>query len=189
MTLNSNNRSRIHPQKFALWLAMGSILMMFMAFTSAYFVKQATGSWVEYRLPNMFYLNSAIILLSSLTLHISYKSFVGGQEGKYKWLLVISFVLGIAFLAGQYLAWSQLFEMGIDLKGNASGAFLYLITGVHALHIFGGLAAIFVALIRAFTWDYKVTDKRKNRFEMTLQYWHFVDILWIYLFILLLFTK
>ncbi len=189
VSLNSNNRSRVHPQKFALWLSMGSILMMFAAFTSAYLIKQSSGTWVEFVLPQIFYINTGVIVCSSIALHISCRAFISGKELIYKSGLVVALILGIAFLVFQYQGWNALFEMGIDLKGNASGAFLYLISFVHAAHIIGGIAALVLAILHAFTLKYKVTDKRKNRFEMTLHYWHFVDLLWVYLFVFLLFSK
>jgi len=177
-----NRRNRFHPQKFALYIAFASIIMMFGALTSAYIVKQAAGNWLEFSLPSVFYFSTVVILMSSLVLHISYNSFINGQHKKYKLFLVLAFVLGISFLVLQYMGWQDLYAIGIDLKGSISGSFVYLISGVHALHILGGIAAMIVALLQAFTTSYKVTDKRKLRFELTLHYWHFVDLLWVYLF-------
>jgi len=182
MIIKNEMRNKIHAQKFALYISFASIMMMFIAFTSAYIVKQAAGNWLEFAIPNMFYISTVVILLSSITLHRSYKSFLAGKEGMYKTLLIISFILGITFLVLQYFGWQDMFAVGVDLKGNVSGSFVYLITGVHALHIIGGLAAIIVAIVHAFTLRYRVTDKRKLRFELTLHYWHFVDLLWVYLF-------
>ena len=79
--------------------------------------------------------------------------------------------------------------MGIDLKGNPSGSFLYVITGVHALHIIGGIAALIVALLHAFTLKFKITPKRKIRFELVIHYWHFIGLLWVYLFGFLLLSR
>ena len=181
-----NRRNKIHPHKFALWVAMASIIMMFAALTSAYLVRQAAGNWLEYRMPGIFYINTAVILLSSITLHGSYLSFKAGKELLYKGLLVISFILGIAFVVMQYYGWMALYDIGIYLTGNPSGAFFYMISGLHAAHVLGGVSALVVALIHAFVLKFKVTRKRKNRFQLVLQYWHFVDILWIYLFVFVL---
>ena len=177
-----NRRNKIHPQKFALYIVFASITMMFGAFTSAYIVKQAAGNWLEFTMPSIFYASTIAILCSSVALHASYTAFVNGKASMYRTLLVIAFILGVTFLVLQYKGWQELFAIGIDLKGSISGAFVYLITGVHALHILGGIAAMIVAMIQAFTLEYKLTDKRKLRFELTLHYWHFVDILWVYLF-------
>ena len=182
-------RNRIHPQVFGLYIAFASILMMFGALTSAYIVKHAQGDWLEYAMPTQFYWSTAILLMSSITLHLSYRSFLNTKEQGYKLLLIVSFVLGIAFVALQYQGWITLFGMGVDLKANVSGSFLYLITGLHALHILGGIAAITVAIIHAYTLPFVVTAKRKTRFKLVLHYWHFVDILWIYLLGFLLLVK
>jgi len=181
--------SKIHPLKFAMWIAMASISMMFGAFTSAYIVRRAAGNWLEFDLPNIFFVSTLVLLTSSLTLHTSFKAYVAGQESKYKTLLVVSFVLGVAFLMLQYSGWVDLFSIGIDMKGNPSGSFLYVFTGIHALHIIGGLAAMIVGLLVAFTRKFRITEKRKINFDLTLQYWHFVDLLWVYLLIFLYLSR
>ncbi len=179
-------RNRIHPKKFALLVACASILMMFAAFSSAYIVRQAAGNWLEFSMPSLFYVNTLVIVLSSITLHASYISFKRGNANLYKGLLVITLLLGFAFLVLQYQAWQQMVAIGIELTTNPSGSFVYVISGAHAAHILGGVAALLIALIHAFMLKYEVTAGRKLRFELTLIYWHFVDFLWIY--ILLFFT-
>ena len=186
MTLHQNNNTRINPKKFALWVAMASIVMMFGAFTSAYIVKHAAGNWLEFPIPKLFYVSTVLIIASSITLHISYHSYKRGNEGLYKGLLVATLILGLSFVTCQYLGWQELYGIGVDLKGNVSGSFFYLITGAHALHVLGGIAAVIVALIHAFSLRFRYTEKRKNRFELVVHYWHFVDILWIYLLFFLL---
>lgn len=159
--------------------------MMFAAWTSAYVVRQAAGNWLEFRLPNIFFLNTAILLLSSITLHASFLSFKREKEGLYKVLLLLSTILGLAFVGLQYVAWKELYDIGVYLAGtksNASGQFIYVFTSFHAAHVLGGIAVLFVALVHAFSLPFKPTAKRKLRFELTLTYWHFVDFLWIYLF-------
>ena len=183
---NSRTLYRYNTNKFSLYIALGSIVMMFTAFTSAYIVRQSAGNWLEFPLPDLFYVSTAIILISSITLHLSYNTFKRRRETLYKGLLILSFILGITFVVTQYYAWMEMFTMGIDLKRNPSGAFVYVITGAHAAHVLGGIATFIVALIHAFSLPFRVTDKRKNRFQLVLIYWHFVDFLWIYL--LLFFT-
>jgi len=182
-------RNRIHPQVFGLYIAFGSIMMMFGALTSAYIVKHAQGDWLEYTMPNYFYWSTAVLVLSSIALHLSYSAFQKGNEGIYKLMLPIAFVLGSAFIMLQYWGWTSLFADGVDLVANVSGSFLYLITGLHALHIIGGIAAILVAMLHAFTLPFVVTPKRVTRFKLVVHYWHFVDVLWIYLLFFLLFVK
>lgn len=180
------SRSKIHPKKFALWVACASITMMFTAFTSAYLVRQAQGNWLEFELPNMFYLSTAVIVLSSFTLQGSYSSFKRGNERLYKGLLVTTFILGLAFLVLQYQGWQAMRAIGIELTTNPSGSFIYVISGVHAAHILGGIAALIIALIHAFALKFNATKTRKLRLEMTLTYWHFVDFLWVYLLVFFL---
>ena len=186
LALQTNRRSRIHPQKFALWSSMASILMMFAALTSAYIVRKGAGNWLEYQLPNIFFYSTAVILLSSATLHGSYLNYKKGKEVLYKILLLVSFLLGIGFVVMQYMGWNDLYNIGIELNGNPSGSFFYLISGLHAAHVLGGIAILFVALVHAFGLKFKISAKRKHRFELSMQYWHFVDFLWVYLLIFLL---
>jgi cytochrome c oxidase subunit 3 len=160
--------------------------MMFAAFTSAYVVRKAAGNWLEFQLPSGFYFSTAVILLSSLTLYLSFSNFKKGNEVLYKSLLVISFVLGLAFVFLQYFSWTQMFDYGITLDGNPSGSFVYVISGAHAVHVLGGIACFVVALIHAFNLPFRVTKKRIHRFELINHYWHFVGLLWVYLLIFLL---
>ncbi|MFM2268680.1 MAG: hypothetical protein RL757_2121 [Bacteroidota bacterium] len=184
--LTVNRRNKIHPQKLALWIACGSITMMFAAWSSAYIVREGQGNWANYRMPDIFYVSTALLVLSSVTLHMCFISFRKGQERAYKFLLILSFLLGISFIALQYLGWNELKNIGLPLGTNASGDFFILISGFHAAHILGGIAAIVLAMVHAFALPFKVTQKRLHRLDLTLNYWHFVDFLWIYLFVFFL---
>jgi cytochrome c oxidase subunit 3 len=99
--------------------------------------------------------------------------------------MVLTFLLGLAFLYLQYVGWEQLVAMGVPLKTNPSGDFVYAISGIHAAHVLGGITILIVALIVAFRLPFKVTPARKLRLELSLTYWHFVDVLWIYLILFL----
>lgn len=172
---------RIHAQKYALWMALGSIMMMFAAFSSAYVVRRAAGNWLEFQLPDLFFINSLILVASSFTLHASYHFFKKGNALLYRGLLALTFVMGLAFIVMQYFAWQQLVGIGLPLDGPVSGSFIYVISGVHAAHVVGGLGALTVAVLHAFLLPFKVTPRRKLRFELVWTYWHFVDFLWLYL--------
>ena len=177
------NRNKIHPKKFALWAACASIVMMFTAFTSAYIVRQAAGNWLEFKLPSIFLASTIIIIISSIMLQLAYRAFLNQKTSTYRSFLTISTVLGLVFIALQYQGWLDMQAIGVELVGNPSGSFIYVISGVHAAHVIGGLAALAVALLHAFSLPHKVTPARKLRFELTLTYWHFVDALWVYLFV------
>jgi cytochrome c oxidase subunit 3 len=179
------SRNKIHPQKFALLVSCASVVMLFAALTSAYVVRQAAGNWLEFPMPVLFLYSTLTLIVSSLTLHFSYKGFLAGNVNSYKYLLLLTFALGVLFIYLQYKGWMALVSMGVELGTNPSGSFLYVLSGLHAAHILGGLAAVFVAILHAFILPYEVSAKRKLRFEMTQIYWHFVDILWIYLIVFL----
>lgn len=179
----ATRRNKIHPLKLALWVAIASLVMMFTALTSAYIVRQSAGNWLEFNIPNIFYLNTLVIVVSSLTLHGSYLAFKRQAKAAYQGLMVVTFLLGVTFLVLQYLGWHELSAIGVPLKTNPSGDFVYAISGLHGLHILGGLGILLVSLLVAFLRPLKVTPIRKLRFELVLTYWHFVDLLWLYLII------
>jgi cytochrome c oxidase subunit 3 len=177
------NQSKIHPHKLALWVAIGSIIMMFGAFTSAYVVRRAAGNWLEFKLPDIFMVSTVVILLSSVTIHLAYSGFKRGKEQQYKGMLIATFLLGLIFVVMQYNGWEALNSMGATFTVNPSSSFIYVISGLHAAHVLGGVAALAVAMTHAFVLPFKPTLRRKQRFDLVVQYWHFVDILWVYLMV------
>lgn len=183
---NAYGRNKIHPQTFALLVACASIMMMFAAWTSAFMVRQAAGNWLEFSLPQVFALSTVLILLSSFTLHVSYRAFLKGNEKVYQYGLVLSLILGFSFLYTQYQGWLALSAIGIELDTNPSGAFVYVFSYVHAAHVVGGIAILLLATVHAFSLGLKATAKRKHRFELSMIYWHFVDLLWVYIFFFLM---
>jgi len=183
MTQGYPSRTRIHPHKFALWVACAGIVMMFTALTSAYIVRKAAGNWLEFELPNIFYWNTLVILTSSLTLHSAYLAFQRGWAKAYASLLGATLLLGLVFLGLQYEGWQAMVEQGIPLKTNPSGDFIYVISGIHGAHVLGGLAALAVSFGLALLRPFRQTPVRKLRLELVLTYWHFVDFLWLYLLI------
>lgn len=177
--------NKIHPKKLLLWVSIVSLVMMFTALTSAYIVRRAAGNWLEFSIPTIFYVNTLVIVASSITLHAAYAAFKREAAGAYKALLSISVLLGIAFVVMQLMGWSEMEAQGLDIKINPSTSFVYALSGLHAVHVLGGIAALVVALVMAFITKLKRTPARQLRLELTLTYWHFVDILWIYLIIFL----
>ncbi|NJC25170.1 cytochrome c oxidase subunit 3 [Neolewinella antarctica] len=178
-------QNKIHPKKLALWVGLVSLVMMFTALTSAFIVRRAAGNWLEFSIPSIFFVNTLVIVASSLTLHGAYVAFKREAALAYKALLGLTFILGIAFVVLQLVGWEELAASGVPLKINPSGDFIYAISGLHALHVIGGIAILLVALIMAFILPMKVTPARQLRLELTMTYWHFVDVLWIYLIVFL----
>lgn len=183
IAVQENTPQRIHPHKFTLWVAMGSIVMMFIAFTSAYIVKRNTGSWLEFSLPKIFWYSTGVILLSSVMIHLARKAFVAREMGRYRTLITVTAALGVLFMVFQLLGFRDLETRGIALIGprsNSSASFLYVITWVHILHVLGGVVALLWIFARAYA------SKTKNysslQIDMVSTYWHFVDVIWIYLF-------
>ncbi len=187
VAIEQENKQGIHPHKFALWLGIASMVMMFAALTSAYLVRRSAGNWLEFKVPDIFFVSTVVLLISSMTLHSSYLAYKKGKEVPYKGLLLVTFALGFAFLVLQYQGWLTLYAMDIQLNTNPSASFLYVIFGLHALHIIGGISALIFAMIKAFKLKFKVTEKRKVSLEMVLIFWHFLDILWIYLLLFIIF--
>ena len=177
----------MNPKKFAMWLFIVSVLMIFGALTSAYIVRQAEGNWLIFELPQLFWINTGIILVSSITMHWAYLSAKRDKMESVKIAMVITTILGVSFLVGQYLAWGDLVAQKIYLVGNPSGSFVYLISGLHGLHIVGGV--VFLLIVLNSTFRYKVHSKSLNQIEMCVTYWHFLGGLWLYLFVFLLLTR
>jgi cytochrome c oxidase subunit 3 len=173
--------NKIHSHKLALWVGIATIIMMFGAFTSAYIVRRAAGNWYEFKLPDIFLFNTLVIIASSVTLHFAFRAFKNGREKAYKRLLLATFVLGIAFVVLQYQGWLAMTAMGATFTTNPSTSFVYVISGVHAAHVLGGVAALIVALTHAYYLPFKPTFRRTLRFDLVVNYWHFVDLLWVYL--------
>lgn len=177
----------MHPQKFALWLFLVSIVMLFAAFTSAYIVRRGEGNWLDFDLPALFIYTSVIIVLSSITMQWAYVSAKKDNLDVLKITLFITTVLGVAFLVGQWYAWVDLVEKDVYFVGNPSGTFIYVLTGVHGLHLISGVIFLIIVLISSFR--YKVHSKSLLRIEMCATYWHFLGALWLYLFFFLSYNQ
>jgi cytochrome c oxidase subunit 3 len=181
VTVSTQQRNKIHPHKFILWVAIGSILMMFAGLTSAYIVKSNQANWEEVAMPKAFWYSTAAILISSLTMQLAVRAFRERNFGKYRSLLVLTLVLGIAFVALQYIGFSWLWNNGVQFRGAGEGQFLYVIAGLHAIHVIGGIVALLIVFLKAFFGKTKSYDVVPV--EVMATYWHFVDILWLYLLV------
>ena len=183
----NDQRKRIHPHKFTLWVGIGSIVMMFAGFTSAYIVKRNLANWITFDLPVIFWYSTAVIILSSLTIIVSRNFFKQGEMAKYRRWLSVTMFLGCLFVVMQTIGFINLWKTGITLTRNVSFSFLYIIVGLHALHVIAGVIALLVILIKAFS----IRRKTYSTVPIDLMstYWHFVDFLWIYLLIFLVLIK
>ena len=186
IVVNNNVKKPMFAQRFGLYIAFASIMMMFASLTSAYIVRKSAGNWLEFKLPSAFLYSSFVILLSSVTLHMSYTAFKKNNFQIYKLFLLGTFALGLMFVMFQFQGWQEMQSLEILLDGNPSGSFVYVISGVHLAHVIGGLTILMIACIHAYRLKPEVTSKRLSRFQLTTQYWHFVGLLWIYLYIFFL---
>ena len=178
--------SKVQALKFGLWIGMVSISMMFGAITSAYLVRKPAGNWYEFKLPQAFFFSTILIIISSFLMEWAYRSFKKGIESKYKQGILLTMVFGLGFLMMQIVSWKALFSQGITINLNVSGSFLYLLSGLHALHVLGGIAALLVSFFTAYFTKFEINTARLLRLDLVRQYWHFVDILWIYLLVFLI---
>jgi cytochrome c oxidase subunit III len=165
-----------------MFIALAGILMFFMAFVSAYIVRKGMpeNGWIPLQVPHLLWLNTLILIASSFTLARAHsRSTANDEEGFRHWWATTT-ILGILFVAGQILAWRQLAAQGIFLATNPSSSFFYVFTGAHGLHLLGGILALLYVQFRA---TKKVA--RGTAIEVVSMYWHFMDGLWVFLFLLL----
>lgn len=182
----------IHPQKLGLLVAMASMTMFFAAFTSALLIKKGDFRvWEGFRFPHIFMYSTATILALSAAIQLSLNSYRKANFTLFRTLLSISFLLGCLFLVLQLEGWHILKEMGMPLRENVSGSFVYVITAMHGVHIIGGLAVTLLFLIGAIRsrkdpiYELRniINPKRQLNLEMLVMFWHYIDGVWVYLFI------
>lgn len=185
----------MHPKKFMMWLFIMSIAMIFASMTSAYIFKQSDTRWLVFELPEVLGYSSLVIAISSISMQLSYYFAKKDEIGKLKISLLVTFILGVAFLVMQWEGWVRLVEMGIYVGGvdktgtaaNVSGSFLYVLMGLHAFHLVTGLA--FLLLITFAAFRFEIHAKSVVRIEMCTVYWHFLGGLWLYLYFFLVMNR
>jgi cytochrome c oxidase subunit 3 len=165
-----------------MYIALAGILMFFMAFVSAYIVRKdmPNSAWIPLEVPRILWLNTLILIASSFTLARAHNRFTAKDEEGFRHWWATTTVLGVLFVAGQILAWRQLAAQGLFLATNPSSSFFYVFTGAHGVHLLGGILALLYVQFRA---TRKVA--RSTAIEVVSMYWHFMDGLWVFLFLLL----
>jgi cytochrome c oxidase subunit 3 len=185
----------IEPRKYriGMWVALGSILMLFAALTSALVVRQSpalnggVNDWIPIAVPPVLWINTAVLLVSSVTLEVARRSLAASRYGRFRGLISVTTALGILFLAGQVVAWKELAAQGIYVSSHPHSSFFYLLTSLHGVHLLGGVLALSYVTVAALRM--RISIKKRLAVEVTSIYWHFMDGLWIYLFVLLFFWK
>ena len=183
------------PEKYriGMWVGLASILMLFIALTSAYIVRgvPALGGgqddWLPIDMPSVLWLNTILLVLSSITIELSRRALKRNDYQRFKSWIGLTTLLGIAFLIGQVIAWRQLAAQGVFINSHPHSSFFYLLTSLHGLHLLGGVIALSYVTVAALRM--RIGFKRRAAVDVTAIYWHFMDGLWIYLFGLLFFFR
>lgn len=183
------------PQKYriGMWVALASILMLFISLTSAYIVRgvPALGGgqddWLPIDMPRVLWVNTAILLISSVSIEFARRALKRNEYPAFRGWITLTTLLGVAFLVGQLMAWRQLAAQGVFINSHPHSSFFYLLTSLHGLHLLGGVIALTYVTVAAMR--LRIGFKRRNAVNVTALYWHFMDGLWIYLFGLLFFFR
>ena len=175
--------TQIPTFKILLWLSMVSMVMMFAGLTSGYIVRQAEANWLFFEMPSVFTYSTIIIILSSISMFWAQRSVVKNDRSGLTKGLTITLILGLAFCVTQFSAWSELVRQGIYFTGNPSGSFLYVLSALHLLHLAGGI--LYLVIVTARSYQGRYTAENHLPIELCSIFWHFLDILWVYLFVFL----
>jgi len=177
------------PARTGIWIGLAAIAMSFAAFTSALVVRQATANdWRHLTIPSIVFLNTVVLLASSITLEVARRRVAHFARGKTPdrtpalLSLCTTLFLGLLFVAGQFVAWTQLRAQGLYLASNPNSSFFYVLTAIHALHVLGGLAALMRVIYILRQPQFCL---RRSTMDVTSYYWHFMGILWLYLLLLM----
>jgi cytochrome c oxidase subunit 3 len=184
---DKNSRAK----KMMLWFGMGSIVMTFAGLTSAYVVSKARPDWLsDFQIPTAFYISTAVIVLSSITMQFAKNSVQKEKHDIGKVLLLATLFLGIAFVAFQFLGYTQIIETGYYFTGaesNVTTSFLYAITITHIAHVIAGLIVLLVVIYNQYKGKY--TSGNTLGLELGATFWHFLDFLWVYLILFFYFFR
>lgn len=170
-------------KKFAMWIFLVSVSMLFIALTSAYIVKKSDGNWLIFDMPQAFVYSTILIVLSSASMHWAYVSTKTNQILQIRAALGLTFILGVLFLVSQWVGWIQLTGQDVFWVGNVAGSFIYVLTGLHGIHLISAFLYLLWVFVMAFR--YRVHSKSLLNMEMCATYWHFLGGLWLYLYLFL----
>lgn len=181
--------ARKKAAKPLLYIGIASIVMLFAAFTSAYVVSRGGSRWTHFELPKPFYFSTAVILLSSIGIQWSVWTAKKNQKNVITFGVLFTLILSLVFAYFQVSGWKVLVDSGIYFsdKTTVSGSYLYILTAVHLAHMAGGVIALLIALVKSILGKYN--SENRLGLELCAIYWHFLGILWVYLFLFLLFIR
>jgi len=185
-------KSPASPAQTGVWVGIAAITMSFAAYSSALIVRQgASPDWVHFTLPPILFFNTLVVVASSVTLYMAHArsgakvdlpASVGAIDAPHLTWLYVTIFLGFLFLAGQIMAWRNLAGQGLTLASSPSSSFFYLLTAMHGLHLLGGLTGILYVVYRVRRSNAVRAVRAYNAASL---YWHFMTLLWLYLFAML----
>ncbi|SDK78096.1 cytochrome c oxidase subunit 3 [Catalinimonas alkaloidigena] len=194
--MRSTLYARRDPYQLMIYLGMLGSALIFLFLSVVYVLRKGGAQWETFALPRIFWLTTAAIMISSFTLTAARRAFHREKFLTYRLLLSATFVLALVFAVGQVLGGQQLLEEGITLQGNTAGAFVYLFSGLHLAHVLGGMLVVAYALVDGWRHHHYVDSflqtlnpVKVSRLRLVNLYWHFVDVLWLYLFGFLLYHQ
>jgi cytochrome c oxidase subunit 3 len=178
---------RYDTYQTAVWVLLIPIVMLFVGLTSSLIVRRGlSDDWVPIRIPGILWWNSAILVASSIAFELARRA-MGSDPARFRARLWVTALLGSLFLAGQVAGWRQLAAQGLFLATNPASSFFYVLTATHGAHLIGGMVALLYLTLRALRNELGV--RRQSALRATAVYWHFMDLLWVYLLLLLLFWR
>jgi cytochrome c oxidase subunit 3 len=183
-SFGSGSSFPISKGQVAVWILLTAVIMLFAGLSSAYIVLRGVPAWQNIELPWLLWPNTAILLLSSVAIDISRRAVRRNDFQSMKRWLAVGGMLGLSFLIGQLAAWRQLVHAGVYVPSTLQSGFFYILTGLHGLHLLGGVVALGVVFGKALT--NRLTAFNYEPLKLCAMYWHVMDGLWIYLFLLLL---
>jgi cytochrome c oxidase subunit 3 len=174
----------ISKGQLGIWILLTAVIMLFAGLTSAYIVLRGLPTWQNIALPSLLLPNTAVLILSSFTIELSKRALRKNQFQAMKTWLALSGVLGLIFITGQLAAWRQLVHAGVYLPSTLQSSFFYVLTGLHGLHLLGGIAGLSFVLFKALR--NRLTVFNHEPLKLCATYWHVMDAIWVYLVLLLL---
>jgi cytochrome c oxidase subunit 3 len=180
---DSGSSFPISKWQVGLWILIAGIVMLFAGLSSAYIVLRGVPGWQNVEIPSILWMNTTILLASSATIEASRRSLRHDRIFGMKAWLLASGVFGLMFLIGQFVAWRQLVAAGVYLPSTLHSSFFFVLTGLHGFHLLGGVGGLSIVLTKALR-D-RITPAKEEPLKLCAIYWHFMDALWVYLFVLL----
>ncbi|PTM11459.1 MAG: cytochrome oxidase subunit III [Bacteroidetes bacterium] len=191
LTEGTEKEKNDRAKKMMLWFGIVSLLMSFAGWTSAFVVSSSREDWLDgFKLPSAFTISVVLIIISSITLILAKRALKSNNRSQTTLLLVVTFLLGIGFIVSQLLGFDQIIALGYNFTGptsNITMSYIYIIAAVHILHVVVGLICLLVVIYNHFKQKYN--SENMLGFDLAVNFWHFVDILWLYLFLFLFFMS